>query len=104
MRTLSLTAEQQRRVAIVTRLEADAMSVSEAAELLGVSTRHVRRLRERFAQDGMAAVVHRNQGRRPVNRTDSLTLERIGALVGVGGKYHDLNVCHVHELLGREEH
>jgi transposase len=103
MRTLSLTARQQRRAEILTRLGAGALGVGDAAELLGVSPRQVRRLRQRFAQDGMGAVVHRNQGRRPVNRTDPTTVGRIRALVGAGGKYHDLNVCHLQELLARHE-
>src|SRR5438105_1859842 len=103
MRTLSLTATQQRRIEILTRLGAGVLGVSDAAELLGVSPRQVRRLRARFAQDGMGAVVHRNQGRPPTNRTDPTTVERIVALVGDGGTYHDLNVCHLQEVLVQRE-
>ena len=103
MRTLNLTARQQRRVEILTRLSAGALSVRDAAELLGVSARQVRRLRARLAQDGMSAVEHHNQGRRPVNRTDPTTLTRIVGLVGEGGKYHDLNVCHLQEVLAQHD-
>jgi hypothetical protein len=96
MRTLSLTDAQQCRVAVLTRLDAGTPGVGNAAEVLGVSLRQVRRLREQFAREGMAAVVRRNQGRSPVNRTDPATVARIRALVGEGGgKYHDLNVCHL---------
>jgi sugar phosphate isomerase/epimerase len=41
-----LTASQQRRAEILSRLEAGALSVAEAADLLGVSARQVRRLRD----------------------------------------------------------
>ena len=55
-----------------------------------------------FRQEGLAAVVHGNCGRQPVNRTAPALQERILALAGPAGKYHDLNVCHLQELLERE--
>ena len=88
---------------ILTRLKAGALSVGDAGELLGVGPRQVRRLRERFAREGMGAVVHRNRGKAPINRTEPKTVERIKALVGEGGKYHDLNVCHLREMLAQHE-
>jgi transposase len=103
MRTITLNPTQQRDVEILTRLEAGVLDVETAAELLGVSARQVRRLRARFRQEGMAAVVHGNCGRQPTNRTDPALVERILALAGPDGKYHDLNVCHLQELLEREE-
>ena len=103
MRTITLNEKQQREVEILTRLQAGALDVATAAELLGVSARQVRRLRAGFRQEGMAAVVHGNSGRQPVNRTDPALQERILALAGPDGKYHDLNVCHLQELLEREE-
>ena len=102
MRTITLNERQQREVEIVTRLQAGALDVATAAELLGVSVRQVRRRRERFREAGMAAVLHGNSGRAPANRTDPALLARIVALAGPGGKYHDLNGCHLHELLERE--
>jgi predicted DNA-binding transcriptional regulator YafY len=103
MRTITLNLQQQREFEILTRLEAGVLDVETAAELLGVSARQVRRLRARFRQDGMAAVVHGNNGRSPANRTDPALVERILALAGPDGKYHHLNVCHLQELLEHEE-
>jgi transposase len=103
MRTLTLTVSHQRRVDILTRLDARTLSGEEAAELLGVSSRQVRRLRTRLVQDGMAAVLHGNQGRAPTNRTAPPIVAQIRTLVGAGGKYHDLNVCHLQELLAQQE-
>jgi transposase len=103
MRTITLNEKQQREVEILTRLQAGALDVATAAELLGVSARQVRRLRAGFRQEGMAALVHGNSGRHPVNRTDPALQERILALAGPDGKYHDLNGCHLQELLAREE-
>src|SRR5512133_457370 len=104
MRTVTLNAEQQRKVEILTRLVAGALDLGTAAELLGVSTRQVRRLRARFRQEGMAAVVHGNRGRAPANRTDPEVAARIVALAGPEGKYHDLNICHLQEVLEHEAH
>jgi transposase len=103
MRTITLNPKQQREVEVLTRLEAGALNAETAAELLGVGGRQMRRLRARFRQDGMAAVVHGNSGRSPANRTDPALVERILALAGPDGKYDDLNVCHLQELLAREE-
>jgi transposase len=103
MRTITLNEKQQRDAEILTRVAAGALDIDTAAELLGVSPRQVRRLRARFGQDGMAAVIHGNAGRAPANRTAPALRERILVLAGPGGKYHDLNVCHLQELLAREE-
>jgi transposase len=103
MRTITLNPQQQREVEILTRLEAGALDVGAAAALLGVGLRQVRRRRVRFRQAGMAAVIHGNAGRSPANRSDPALLSRIVALAGPDGKYHDLNVCHLQELLAQEE-
>jgi transposase len=103
MRTVTLNTEQQREVEILTRLVAGVLDIGTAAELLGVSTRQVRRLRTRFQQDGMAAVVHGNTGRTPANSTAPDVCAAILQLAGPGGKYHDLNVCHMQELLEHAE-
>jgi transposase len=103
MRTITLSPQQQHDVEILARLEAGTLDAASAAELLGVSVRQVRRLRASYRAEGMAAVVHGNQGRAPANRTDPAVVERIVQLAGPGGKYHDLNTCHLQELLAREE-
>ncbi len=103
MRTVTLSDKQQRQVEILVRLDASTLDVVTAAGLLGISSRQVRRLRARFREQGMAAVVHGNRDRAPTNRTDSTTLQRILDLAGPAGKYHDLNVCHLCDLLEREE-
>jgi transposase len=90
-------------VEILTRLSSGNLETAQAAALLGLSPRQTRRLRAKFIEEGMAAVVHGLQGRAPANRTDAGTVARILELTGEGGKYHDFNVCHLQELLAREE-
>ena len=103
MRTFTLNPKQQREVEILSRLEAGVLDTGTAGELLGVGMRQLRRLRARFRREGMAAVIHGNSGRSPANRTDPALLERILALAGPEGQYHDLNVCHLQDLLAQEE-
>src|SRR5450759_5853290 len=81
MRTITLNTKQQRGVEILTRLDAGALEVGAAAELLGVTPRQVRRLRARFRQEGFQAVIHSNLGCSPANRTDPALVERILAPV-----------------------
>ena len=103
MRTVTLNQKQQREVEILTRLKARALDVGTAAELLGVSPRQVRRLRARFHREGFQAVLHGNLGRVPANCTDPALVGQILALAGQGGKYQDLNVCHLQDLLDQPE-
>jgi hypothetical protein len=103
MRTITLNPKQQRHVEILTRLEAGVLDAETAAEWLSVGTRQLRRQRVRFRQEGMAAVIHGNCGRSPIHRTDPAVVAQIVALAGPAGKYHDLNTCHLQELLAREE-
>ena len=98
-----MNPKQQREVEILTRLEAKAVDGVTAAALLGVGARQVRRRLARFRQEGFAAVIHGNCGRSPANRTASALHARILALAGADGKYADLNVCHLQELLAQEE-
>jgi hypothetical protein len=60
-------------------------------------------LRQRFLAEGLSAVVHGNTGRTPANRTDSALIERLRALCGPQGKYHDFNISHLCDLLARHE-
>jgi len=103
MGTLTLTDRQQRTVQILERVEAGVVDAESAARALGISARQLRRKRARFRSEGMAAVVHGNQGRRPANRMDEATRARIVALAAEGGRYAGVNVSHMQDLLAREE-
>jgi transposase len=103
MRTLSLSTHQQRRAETLTQLIAGKLSTEDAAQLLRVSHRQVQRLRRRFLTQGISVAVHGNSGRAPANRTDSKLVERLRALCGPQGKYHDFNVSHLCDLLAQNE-
>jgi transposase len=99
MRTITLSPEQQRKVDILTRLEAGTLDVPMVAELLGRSPRQIRRMHASFRRNGVASVLHGNQGRTPVNRTAPEIVERVCALASQEGPYRDFNVCHLQDRL-----
>src|SRR6516165_6957370 len=61
--TITLNQKEQHRVHILTRLQGGILRAAEAASLLGLSVRHLRRLLARFRRHGAAAVSHGNRGR-----------------------------------------
>lgn len=91
---------QWKRWDAVARLGAGTLTVREAATLLGLSVRHVRRVRRRLAVQERQGLAHGNRGRAPVNKLDAVTQERIVALRRE--KYRDFNDQHLTEKLARE--
>lgn len=69
----------------------------EAAQSLGISLRHVRRLLARLREEGRRALVHGNRGRPSRQRVASATRQQIVALAR--GKYAGLNTTHLTEQL-----
>jgi hypothetical protein len=103
MRTLTLSNKHLRKAEILTQLVSGKISTLEAAQLLGVTTRQVRRLRHRFTTEDLSAPVHGNTGRVPVNATERALIERLRVVAGTGSIYHDFNVSHLSELLARDQ-
>jgi len=73
----------------------------EAAEIIGVTDRTMRRWRERLEKDGYAGLADRWKGRPSRRRIPLATVEEVLRLYQE--VYHDLNIRHFHEKL-REEH
>jgi transposase len=103
MRTITLNPKQQRRADVLSRLEAGNLTDVEAASLLQVSLRHIRRLRNSYKESSLAGLVHGNTGRSPANQLDAGVRETILDRCGPDGPYHDFNVCHAKDML-KEHH
>ena len=69
MENVTLTPKEQMRVQVLNSLLAEQIALDQAAELMGVSTRHARRITTAYREDGAAALAHGHRGRRPVNAT-----------------------------------
>ena len=71
----------------------------QAAEILGISDRHMRRMRERYER-GLQRVAGPEAGQALAARVPVATVEKVFALYRE--KYFDLNVQHFHEKLQAE--
>src|SRR6201988_2162895 len=72
----------------------------QAAEILGISDRHMRRWRERYEEEGYNGLLDRRRGKPSRRRVPVGTVEKVFALYRE--KYFDLNVQHFHEKLQAE--
>jgi hypothetical protein len=73
----------------------------QAAEILGITDRHMRRIRERYEQFGYHGLFDRRRGKLSPKRVPVATVEKVLGLYRE--QYFDLNVRHFHEKL-REHH
>lgn len=99
--TITMTAREQRRAWILTKVLKGQRSMAEAAQSLGLSERQLWRLRTAFERDGPAGVVHGNRGRASPRRLDETLRRRVVELAG--DRYAGLNDCHLAELLAERE-
>ena len=77
------------------------LSCSEAAEVLGMSERHFRRLRDRYEAQGAEGLIDRRRGRVSGRRVAVDRIEWV--LEQYRTRYFDFTVKHFHERL-RAEH
>jgi hypothetical protein len=91
---------QWKRWDAVSRLTAGKLTVGEAACVLGLSVRQVRRIRWRVRARGRAGLQHGNRGQVPVNKLQAAVRTRILRLRR--GKYRDFNDVHFTEKLAAE--
>src|ERR1700741_3957087 len=72
----------------------------QAAEILGISDRPMRRWRERYVEEGYNGLLDRRRGKPSRRRVPVATVEKVFGLYRE--KYLDLNVQHFHEKLQAE--
>jgi hypothetical protein len=95
-----MSARQWRRWDLLERVERGELTMGEAAQLLGLSVRQLRRVRRRVEREGRRALAHGNRGRPPHNRLDEATRARIATLRQ--GRYAGFNDVHFAEKLATE--
>lgn len=96
-----MTRTEQRRAWVLARVLKDEITIVEAAGILGLTARSVRRLRARLERDGPAGLVHGNRGRPSPRRLPEATRTRILALAAED--YAEVNDTHLSELLADNE-
>ena len=96
-----MNGKEQRRAMILTAVIDGRLTAAEAAELMSLTERQERRLRQAFLRDGPAALAHGNRGRKPMHTLDPELRERVVALAE--GAYAGCNDQHLSELLTERE-
>jgi transposase len=86
---------------VILRAMAKKITWWQAAEIMGISDRHMRRWRERYEEFGYDGLFDRRRGKPSSKRVPLAVVEQVLGLYRE--KYFDLNVRHFHEKL-REEH
>ena len=71
------------------------------AELMGVTSRHTRRILAAYRERGAAALAHGHRGRRPVNATPEALVVDVAHLART--RYAGVNHTHLAELLAERE-
>ncbi len=97
METVSMSYEELDRVGVIERVIEKRLTQREAARMLGLTSRQVRRLRRAYKQDGARALVSKHRGR-PSNRRLASELRR-EALATVRGQYEGFGPTLAHEKL-----
>jgi len=96
-----MTAKEMARLKVAERLIEGEMTIKGAAEVLGLSTRQVIRIKERVRKYGLKAVIHGNRARKPKNAVDDKIKDLIVELKRE--KYAGTNFSHFTELLQEKE-
>ena len=99
--TLEVTQEQVTRYEVCQAALEGRMTNTEAAAALHLSVRQVQRLKRRVEAEGLAGMVHGNQGREPPNKTPPALRERVIDLADT--EYEGFNYSHLADMLALEK-
>lgn len=100
-REIGVSQKELQRMHVVQLSIEGRQTVSEAAQLLGLSVRQLKRLRQRFTAHGAAGLLHGNRGKTAWNKTSKEKIEQVVDLAQ--GRYQGLNDSHLTEKLKEQE-
>jgi hypothetical protein len=93
MGAITLTPREQNRLLVLNALQQRRCTMAEAAQILGLSPRQLRRQRAAYQARGVAALVHGNRGRPSPRRTPAQTRDCLLRLARA--KYAGVNFQHL---------
>jgi len=96
-----MTKKELVRVHVIKSLIEDKMTSRDAAEVLSLSERQIKRLKAGVKKEGEVFVIHKNRGRKPKHTIPGERREEIVFLAR--NKYKGVNYTHLSELLREEE-
>lgn len=93
-----LSDTEARRAFVMARVVSGTMTVKEAAQVLALSERQVKRLKAGVQESGVAFLAHKNRGRRPMHALpDSIRFQVVS--LANDPLYHGVNFSHFTDLL-----
>ena len=95
--TITLDARARHRLYVLNHVLSGGLTAEEAARVLHLSVRQVRRLLRRYRADGSAGLVHGNRDRAPAHRIPDAVRDRVIELATT--RYVGVNHTHLAELL-----
>ena len=101
MENVTLTQKEQTRLQVLNSFLTEHIALDQAAELMGVSPRHTRRILAAYQERGAAALAHGHRGRRPANATPDAVVADVVHLART--RYDGANHSHLSELLSERE-
>jgi len=96
-----MTKKELVRVHVIKSLIEDKMTSRDAAEVLSLSERQIKRLKAGVKKEGEVFVIHKNRGRKPKHTIPGEIREEIVFLAR--NKYKGVNYTHLSELLREQE-
>ncbi len=96
-----MTQQEQTRIQILNSVLEYQLPIAQAAEIMGLSERHTKRLLSAYRRDGPAALAHGNRGRRPHNAVPETAVAAVVKLAA--NQYVGANHTHLTELLRERE-
>ena len=96
-----MNRKEQKRLMVLNQVGVGRMRGREAAEVLGLSLRHVRRLLAAYRKEGAVAIAHGNRGRKPRHTVDANTRRRVLELAQ--STYTGFNTQHLTEIMAERE-
>lgn len=101
MKEVTLSIKEQKRLMILNRVEAKELTGKMAAEVLGLSVRHIKRMLAAYRKDGAEALAHGNRGKGSRRAIDERTRSKVVELAET--VYAGCNQQHFSELLSERE-
>ena len=101
MRDVTLNQKGLARLQVLNTVLENHLSTVQAAEIMGVSERHAKRLLAAYRKDGASALAHGNRGRRPHNAVPGAVASAVVQLAS--NRYAGANHAHLTELLREHE-
>jgi len=98
---VTLNGKEQMRLMVLNQVERGKMMGMEAAEVLDLSLRHVRRVLAVYRKEGATALAHGNRGNKAHNALDKSLRRQVSELAG--STYAGCNNQHLTELLAERE-